>query len=340
MKNRKISIVFIVMLIEVCLCASFAYIANAQEVYQNTLRPELISQRSPQYFVKIAHILFTIAEIKKEVLEWCPPDELTFATDDEEEIKLLKQLNHVFTFFLHKDDENPTAFFRSIIMLSNVIDEFEPDYEQGHAQRVAWITANLIEKLKPTHLVLRDQKQVEEIVIAALLHDLGKIFYPASIFRNKSHRRTSVQDGFIKGHSVWGAKIAASFPGFKNVSTYIKYHHEDYNGTGYPESLKGEQIPLGSSIIRVADVVDAMLSNRTYEERKFNLKEVIDYINGQNGELFNPEVIDGLNALYASGILSFYEGDRLPKNPIDSLMKPFMREIHSFILPRQNLESI
>ena len=62
MKNRKISIDFIVMLIEVCLCASFAYIANAQEVYQNTLRPELISQRSPQYFVKIAHILFTIAE--------------------------------------------------------------------------------------------------------------------------------------------------------------------------------------------------------------------------------------------------------------------------------------
>ncbi len=140
--------------------------------------------------------------------------------------------------------------------LADVVDMRDP-YTFEHSHRVADIARSIC-----IHLGL-SQDITEEIVAAARVHDVGKIGVPDAVLQ-KPGPLTGEEYGEIQRHPEIGARLTARFPDFGRGTGYILHHHERWDGRGYPMGLKGEQIPLGSRVISVADTFDALTSTRVY----------------------------------------------------------------------------
>ncbi|MFZ2540034.1 MAG: HD-GYP domain-containing protein [Oscillospiraceae bacterium] len=106
---------------------------------------------------------------------------------------------------------------------------------------------------------------IENIHIAAHVHDIGKIGVPDNILL-KPGALTDAEWIVMKNHSTIGYEILHKVTGFEEIATIVRHHHERFNGNGYPDSIAGETIPLGSRIIAIADSIDAMLSDRKYRK--------------------------------------------------------------------------
>ena len=130
-------------------------------------------------------------------------------------------------------------------------------YTNGHSRRVAQYSLAIAKEIgKPA-------EECDKVYFAALLHDVGKIGIPIKILQKKG-RLTDEEFAQIKEHSVVGGEILSNIKESPWISIGARYHHERYNGSGYPEGLKGEAIPEIARIIAVADAYDAMTSNRSY----------------------------------------------------------------------------
>lgn len=140
--------------------------------------------------------------------------------------------------------------------LASAIDAKDP-YTNGHSRRVAEYS------LKIAREIGKSEEACERVYFAALLHDVGKIGVPSSII-NKKGRLTDEEFEQIKRHPVLGGQILSTIKQSPWLSIGARYHHERYGGRGYPEGLKGEDIPEIARIIAVADAYDAMTSNRSY----------------------------------------------------------------------------
>ena len=136
----------------------------------------------------------------------------------------------------------------------------------------------------------KNDTEVNDIFYAAMLHDVGKIGIPGEII-NKPGRLTDEEFDIIKSHTVKGAKILESISEMPGLSVGARWHHERYDGKGYPNGLKGEDIPETARIICVADCYDAMSSNRSY--RKALPQEIVrSEIEKGKGTQFDPAIAD------------------------------------------------
>ena len=147
------------------------------------------------------------------------------------------------------------SFIRSLVKTI----EAKDIYTAGHSDRVADISEKIAKKLG------LDNELSGEIHIAAHLHDIGKIGIPEGILL-KSSKLSFGEYEVIKEHSEKGYDILKDIEGFYNIALIVKHHHERYDGNGYPDKLKGDDIPLGAAIIRVADSFDAMTTTRNYKK--------------------------------------------------------------------------
>jgi len=129
---------------------------------------------------------------------------------------------------------------------------------------------------------------MEDLFISSMLHDIGKVLVNDNIL-NKNMKLTEVEYEIIKGHSKKGFQILSQFEGMTNISKVIMHHHERYDGNGYPNGLKGKQIPFLSRIIAVADSFDAMVSNRPYRS-KMNIKEAIKELERNKSLQFDRDI--------------------------------------------------
>lgn len=163
--------------------------------------------------------------------------------------------------------------------------EYRDDETGEHVRRVAANAARLAEALG------LPQEQVEVIHSAAPLHDLGKIGIPDAILR-KPGRLTPEEFAIIKTHTTIGAELLSGGRSeLSRVAERIaKSHHERWDGTGYPEGLKAEEIPLEGRIVAVVDVFDALTSERPYK-RAWPLEEALAEIRAQAGRQFDPRVV-------------------------------------------------
>jgi HD-GYP domain-containing protein (c-di-GMP phosphodiesterase class II) len=135
--------------------------------------------------------------------------------------------------------------------------------------------------------------------LAALLHDLGKIGVSDRVLK-KPGKLSCIEFEEMKEHSNKANKIISNIDCLKHLAPFIKYHHERYDGKGYPNNLKGEEIPLFSRIILIADTVDAMMSTRPYR-KGLNLKQVIDELKLCSGTQFDPNLVKlFIKAIYKS----------------------------------------
>ena len=153
-----------------------------------------------------------------------------------------------------------------------------------HSQRVSEYSAMIAKEYGFT------QEEQDNLKNAALLHDIGKIGIPDSVL-NKPSRLTDEEYALMKTHVTRGANILKDFTLIDHASEGARYHHERYDGRGYPDGLKGEEIPLYGRIIAIADAFDAMTANRIYRKR-----QDFDYVMGElhkgRGTQFDPELLD------------------------------------------------
>jgi putative nucleotidyltransferase with HDIG domain len=135
-----------------------------------------------------------------------------------------------------------------------------------------------------------DEKQIESLKYASLLHDAGKIDIPLAIL-TKTTKLTTNEYNIIKRHPEKGAKILRHLQVIKPVIPIIMYHHEKFNGTGYPSRLKKGQIPLGARVMAVADAFEAMVYGRPYRER-MDIASAVKEIKKKVGTQFDPKVVE------------------------------------------------
>jgi putative nucleotidyltransferase with HDIG domain len=159
---------------------------------------------------------------------------------------------HSFKLYMNMRD----VFLNTIKALSLAI-EAKDNYTRGHSERVAEYSFAIARRLK------LPEDQVETIRYMALLHDIGKIGIEEYIL-NKSGQLTTEEYARIKEHAVIGSNIVKEVEQLGDAYLSVRHHHERFDGAGYPDGLKGDEIPLGARIIAVADTFDAMTSDRIY----------------------------------------------------------------------------
>ncbi len=180
---------------------------------------------------------------------------------------------------MKRAEEQKRLFKQTATALVNAIDA-KDKYTHGHSSRVADYSRKIAE------LVGKDEDYCDEIYYAALLHDVGKIGIPESII-NKTGRLTDEEYEIIKQHPEKGVQILESISEIPNLSIGANYHHERYDGKGYPSHLKGTDIPEIARIISVADAYDAMTSNRSYRSPIPQQKVREEIVKG-SGTQFDP----------------------------------------------------
>lgn len=191
-----------------------------------------------------------------------------------------------------KTREVELVTIQAITTVANTIDA-KDDYTKGHSLRVAYYADNLARKIGWS------EEEVQNIHYIALLHDIGKIGVPDSVL-NKPFKLTDVEFELIKNHTVMGGEILKDIKMFPNVSLGAKYHHERYDGRGYPNGLKGEEIPMVARIIGIVDSYDAMTSNRVYRKRLQNEIVMQELLKGK-GTQFDPFLVDRFIELLEDG---------------------------------------
>ncbi len=157
------------------------------------------------------------------------------------------------------------------------------NYTKGHSVRVAQYSREIARRMK-----LSEDEQ-ERIYYVALLHDIGKIGIPDSIL-NKPDKLTEEERAVIQTHSSIGGDILKNFTALDGISEGAKYHHERYDGNGYCEKLKGEDIPIVARIIGVADTYDAMSSDRCYR-KALSTETILKELENGKGTQFDPEIV-------------------------------------------------
>ena len=165
--------------------------------------------------------------------------------------------------------------------------EARDPYTSGHSRRVA-DKARIISRA----IGLRE-KDAERVVAAALLHDVGKIHEVFGPILSKPGRLTPEEQVIMRTHPIKSAELAGKVTELRDVVPLIRHHHENFDGTGYPDGLNGEAIPLGSRIIMFADTIDAMTTDRPYRaalDGSSVRKEILRF----RGTQFDPAICDAL----------------------------------------------
>jgi diguanylate cyclase (GGDEF)-like protein/PAS domain S-box-containing protein len=172
---------------------------------------------------------------------------------------------------------------RTIDVIMNALYE-KSNREMRHSQRVSLLSAQIAEKLS------FGADEVKKIKISGLVHDIGKIGISEKIL-NKPGPLDEDEWSLIKKHPEAGWRILSSAKEFSDLAKQILHHHENWDGTGYPEGLRGQQIPIEARIIAVADAYDAMCSQRAYRSA-LKKKEVVNQFVEGSGKQFDPKIVD------------------------------------------------
>ena len=191
-------------------------------------------------------------------------------------------------------EANRELFLGSIRMLAAAIDEKDP-YTRGHSGRVAKYSTLIARELGLS------AEDLDKLRIAALLHDVGKIGVDDRVLK-KPGALTAEEFELMKQHTVKGANIMRPVSQLKEMLPGIELHHEHMDGRGYPYGLTGPQIPLMARVIAVADTLDAMTTNRPYQNA-MDLEFALGRIKGLSGTKFDAVIVNALDAAVTGGKL-------------------------------------
>ena len=180
-------------------------------------------------------------------------------------------------------DQQRSLFLSTVKSLASAIDA-KDEYTRHHSTRVTEFSLKIAGKMGFS------EKELGDLELAAVLHDVGKIAVPESIL-NKPGKLTDEEFRLIKEHPARGESILSPVIELKEIARVVRAHHERYDGAGYPDRLKGREIPIGARIMAIADTYDSITSERPYRKaasHRYAVKEII----GCSGTQFDPEVVE------------------------------------------------
>jgi putative nucleotidyltransferase with HDIG domain len=220
-----------------------------------------------------------------------------FSSRDEgfyvEEISMLEELSGDIGFAINsfKQQEEIDNLHNKMIKnyeegifgFVNMIEQRDP-YTAGHTTRVAEYSKMIAQKMG------YEKKDIDNLYKASILHDIGKVSTPDSVLLKPS-RLNSLEYQLIQEHVTVGYEMLKNIELYKDLAEIMHYHHERYDGNGYPLGLKGDEIPELSAIMSIADSFDAMTSTRIYKKGK-SVEEALKEIESLKGIQFNPKIVD------------------------------------------------
>lgn len=162
--------------------------------------------------------------------------------------------------------------------------ELRDFYTHGHSERAAELAHSVAKALGLS------EKLCERIKMACMLHDVGKIGIPDYIL-GKPEKLSDAEFEIIKTHPVKSEELLKSVKGLREEARWVRHHHEHWDGLGYPDGLSGEQIPLPSRIIAVADIYEALTSDRPYR-KAYTKEQAIEMIKQMSGNVLDPKVVE------------------------------------------------
>src|SRR5438445_5754294 len=190
---------------------------------------------------------------------------------------------------------NKELFLGSIRMLANAIDEKDP-YTRGHSERVAFYSM-----VMARHMGMSEQ-EVERVYLSGIIHDVGKIGIEDKILR-KPAALTEEEYEIMKQHPRKGEHILEAVPALKAMAGDGLMHHENWDGSGYPDGLKAEQIPLLGRIVAVADAFDAMTTDRPYS-KAMTFEAALARLRFLAGKKFDASCVEAIEKAAAAGDLT------------------------------------
>jgi putative nucleotidyltransferase with HDIG domain len=183
------------------------------------------------------------------------------------------------------------SFSQMIEVLARALECRDP-YTEGHSRRTAMYAVEIAQEMG---LESADTVVLEQ---AGLLHDLGKMGMPDAILR-KNGVLTTEEEKRVMQHPDQGSRILRDIPALAQAAKLVRHHHEHYDGSGYPDGLAREAIPLAARILTVADVFDALTTDRPYRKAVVPW-EAVQHIKKDAGVLFDPEVVKALERIWWS----------------------------------------
>ena len=231
-------------------------------------------------------------------------------------------------FAFSKYAETRDLFFGTVQALSQAIDA-KDGFTRGHADRVSRIAGAISRELG------LPERVIEQIELAGLLHDIGKIGVEDRILMKPARLETDEQE-LMRRHPIYGASILEPSAALRPLVPIVLHHHENFDGTGYPEGLKGEDIPLGSRIIIVADAYEAMTSDRIYR-KAIGHERAMEQLTKYKGIQFDPKVVRALEQVVQKKGKDAFEVSDLPPINYETLAElrrrlarePVMRDAHA-----------
>ncbi|HEX5329800.1 HD domain-containing phosphohydrolase [Sulfuricurvum sp.] len=235
---------------------------------------------------------------------------------DQEEINILDTVVHDITMALSAykqrkmterlQKEQITNYEETILAFVDMIEQRDA-YTAGHTLRVAKYSRRLAEYMGI------EESMIHKIEKAAILHDIGKIATPDTILL-KPGRLNALEYELIKNHVTAGYKMLSKVKMYAELAEIMKFHHEHYDGKGYPYGFKEDEIPIESHILIVADAFDAMTTNRIYKGR-LSAQDALNEINRQNTKQFHPRVVEAANNALVDVVIS--QTTQMPQSDLE-----------------------
>jgi len=231
----------------------------------------------------------------KDLIDSLPPESLLIPIVDGEKTK---------AFIIHPDEYQrlvssssseqqlaslEDAYINFLIIVASAMDSHEA-YFAGHTGRVTMLASALAEQLNLSSAFIQD------IRLAALLHDIGEVVIPNDIL-NKVGKLTQDEYEVLRQHPTIGSQIVATVSRLERVAEIIHDHHEKYDGTGYPNGIKGEEIPLGARILSIVDAYDAMTNLRTNRENIDHDQAMLE-LQRNNATAFEPYLLQEFEKIF------------------------------------------
>jgi putative nucleotidyltransferase with HDIG domain len=216
------------------------------------------------------------AALKQEEHEFLQSIDADIEEKNRELLEMIESLSK-------EQEKSREMFFQVILSLVNALEARDP-YTEGHSQRVTGYAVKLADKLG------WNKEEKEKLRKAGLLHDLGKIGIPDTILHKKD-RLSEEEFDFIKKHEIIAVNILEPIKEMAELLPWILYHHERWDGKGYPHGLGGNAIPLASQIISLADVYDALTTGRDYK-KALSVEDSLAEIEKNKGSQFRGELVE------------------------------------------------
>ncbi|MEA3512255.1 MAG: HD domain-containing protein [Campylobacterota bacterium] len=278
--------------------------------------PKYSTQRETDYSI-YASCSFPMFETQNEYSY----DVLTFFTSkeegfDNEEISLLEGVNHDISMALSVykqrklteklQKEQLNNYEETILAFVDMIEQRDA-YTAGHTLRVAKYSRMI------AHAMQMEEELIQKIEKAAILHDIGKIATPDTILL-KPGRLNQLEYKLIQNHVTAGYKMLSKVKMYSSLAEIMKFHHEHYDGTGYPHGYKKDEIPLEAHILIVADAFDAMTTNRIYKGKK-TVTEAIEELEKNKGTQFHPRIVDVASDVLTK--INILQTTQMPQNELE-----------------------